>query len=229
MSNDNNTIVISVGGSLICPEKIDVNFLKEFRSLVLSQIKKDKRFIIITGGGRTARNYQEAAQAVGELTSEDLDWLGIHGTRINAHLMRAIFHEHAHPEIVKDPTKKVNFKEDILVAGGWKPGFSTDYDAIMLAKQFKVKKIINLTNIDYVYDKDPRKFNDAKPLKEMSWNEFRKLIGNKWSPGLNAPFDPVASKEAEANKMIVHIINGANLENINSLLEGKDFVGTTIS
>jgi len=225
----NEIIVISVGGSLICPDRIDADFLKEFKKLILAQIKKNKRFIIITGGGRTARNYQEAARSVGELTSEDVDWLGIHGTRINAHLMRAIFYKYAHPDIIKDPTQKVSFNEKILVAGGWKPGFSTDYDAVLLAKQFGVKKIINLSNIDYVHDKDPRKFSDAKPFKEMSWKDFRKLVGNRWDPGLNMPFDPVASKEAEKQKMKVYIMNGLAIENLSHVIEGNEFVGTIIS
>jgi uridylate kinase len=228
MYDSNEIIVISVGGSLICPDRIDVDFLKGFKKLILAQIKKNKRFIIITGGGRTARNYQEAARSVGELTSEDVDWLGIHGTRINAHLMRAIFYKYAHPDIVKDPTQKVSFNEKILVAGGWKPGCSTDYDAVMLAKQFGVEKIINLSNIDYVYDKDPSKFPDAKPFKEMSWKDFRKKFGSKWNPGLNSPFDPVASKEAEKLKLAVFVANGSDMDNLDKIISGESQVKATI-
>jgi len=226
----NEIIVISLGGSLICPDRIDTGFLKRFKEIIEKHIKKGSRFILITGGGRTARNYQSAANEITGVDKDDLDWLGIHATMINAHLIRTIFRKHARPRINHDPTEKIDdFKEKILVASGWKPGCSTDYDAVLLAKQFGVKKVINLSNIDYVYDKDPSKFPDAKPFKEMKWKEFRQIFGDKWDPGLNVPFDPVASKEAETDQMTVYIINGANLENLDDLLEGKEFVGTTIS
>jgi uridylate kinase len=222
-------IVISMGGSLICPDRIDADFLRDFRKMILKQLEQGKRFILITGGGRTARNYQEAARSIGELSTEDIDWIGIESTRLNARLVEAMFHGIAKPDIIIDPSKKIDFKEKIMVAAGWKPGFSTDYDSVLLAKQFKVKKVINLTNTDYVYDKDPKQHSDAKPFKEISWKEFRKIVGNKWDPGLNAPFDPVASREAEKLKLCVAIINGKDLENLKKAIEGKEFVGTTIS
>ncbi|MBI5148849.1 UMP kinase [Candidatus Pacearchaeota archaeon] len=221
-------IVISVGGSLIVPDKIDINFLKKFKALIIKQLRKGKKFIIICGGGKTARRYQEAAKNISQLSSEDVDWLGIHGTRINAHLMRAIFRDYAHAKIIKDPNEKVDFKEKILIAAGWKPGFSTDYDAVLLAKNFHVKKVANLTNIDYVYNKDPRKFKNAVALKEISWKVFRRLIPKKWDPGLNTPFDPVASGEAEKLGLEVVIMNGSDLKNFENYLEGKEFRGTKI-
>lgn len=222
-------IVISVGGSLICPDSIDVNFLKKLKQVIIKHVDKGKRFILITGGGKTARNYQFAAREIGLLDNDDLDWLGIHATRINAHLVRTIFKQYAHLKVIKNPVEKIDFNENILVASGWKPGFSTDYDAVLLAKQFKVKKIINLSNIFYVYDKDPAKYGDAKPYKTLSWKDYRKMFSRAWNPGLNSPFDPVASEEAEKQKMKVYIINGADLKNLDNLLEEKEFVGTIIS
>jgi uridylate kinase len=221
-------IIISLGGSLIAPDRIDIDFLKKFKSLILKHVRLGKRFIIITGGGRTARNYQEAAKSAGKLGNDDLDWLGIHATRINGHLLRTIFKSYAHKEIVTDPTKRISFKEKILVAAGWKPGFSTDFDAALLARQFHAQKIINLSNIDYAYDKDPKKHEDAKRIENISWKEFRKIVGNKWSPGLNAPFDPVASRECEKQKITVVIANGRNMKNLDRIIAGQGFVGTTI-
>jgi uridylate kinase len=225
----NEIIVISVGGSLICPDNIDINFLKRLKEVIIKHVEKGKRFVLITGGGKTARDYQFAAREIGLLNNEDLDWLGIHATRINAHLVRTIFKHYAELHVNHDPTEKVVFNEKILVASGWKPGFSTDYDAVLLAKQFKVKKIINLSNIYYVYDKDPAKYGDAKPYKTLSWKDYRKMFSERWDPGLNMPFDPVASEEAEKQKMTVIIINGADMDNLHNLLEEKNFVGTIIS
>ncbi|MEK6891064.1 MAG: UMP kinase [Nanoarchaeota archaeon] len=221
-------VVISLGGSLIVQENIDINFLKEFRKVILKYLQKDMKFIVICGGGRTARNYQNAAKEIANLNRDDLDWIGIHATRINAHLIRTIFRDYAHPKIIKNPTEKIKFKEKILVASGWKPGFSTDYDAVLLAKNFNAKKLVNLSNINYIYDKDPKKFPNAKIIKKISWKDFRKIVGNKWDPGLNAPFDPIASKEAQKLKMEVAIMNGKNLENFEKYLNGDDFVGSII-
>ncbi|GAG25334.1 unnamed protein product, partial [marine sediment metagenome] len=129
--------------------------------------------------------------------------------------------------IISDPTEKINFKKKILFAGGWKPGWSTDYDAVLLAKNLCVNEIINITNTDYVYDKDPNKFKDAKPIKEISWKKFRKLVGDRWKAGLCMPFDPIAVKEAEKLKLKV-IVLGKDLKNLKNFLNNKKFEGTII-
>lgn len=223
-----NLFVISLGGSLVVPGEIDVDFLKKFKLLIKRHIRKDKKFIIIVGGGKTARRYQEVAKKLTKVSSSDLDWLGIHATRINAHLLLTIFREYAYFRIIKNPKEKVNFKEKILIAAGWKPGFSTDYDAVWLAKTYGSDTILNLTNVDYVYNKDPLKYKDAKPFKKISWNEYLKLIENKWIPGMSAPFDPIASKLAKRFGFKCVIINGKNLKEVDKFLSAKDFEGTLI-
>lgn len=225
------TIVISLGGSLIVPEKIDWKFVKNFKKVIEKYIQKKYKFIIITGGGKTARNYIDAAAKMNHITNEDKDWIGIHATRMNAHFIRTIFRKNAHPRINKNPhglEDFFNFKESILVAAGWRPGFSTDYDAVVIAKYFKLKNIINFSNIDYVYNKDPNKFDDAEKIEAISWKNFRKMVGNKWSPGLNAPFDPIASKLAQIENIEVAIMNGKNFKNLENYLEKKKFKGTII-
>jgi len=85
-----------------------------------------------------------------------------------------------------------------------------------------------LTNVDYVYDKDPNKFKSAKPFKEISWKDYLKLIEQKWIPGMSAPFDPIASKLAQKFKFKVIILNGRKLKNLENYLENKNFTGTII-
>jgi uridylate kinase len=224
----NKIIVISLGGSLIVPNEVDWKFLKKFKDLIINLIQKNYRFVIITGGGNTARKYQAASLKVGVLDSEDRDWIGIHATRLNGHLLRTIFRKYSHPRINKYPHEKFDFREKILIGAGWKPGFSTDLDAVILAKEYGAKTVINLSNIDFVYTKDPKKFRDAKKIKEISWPDFRKIVGDKWDPGLNAPFDPVASRRAEESKMEVVIMNGKKLKNFENFLKGLKFHGTVI-
>lgn len=229
--NNQKTIIISLGGSLIVPEEIDWSFVKKFKKTIERYIKSGYKFVIITGGGKICRKYQQAAVKVTKLTENDRDWLGIHATRLNAHFIRTIFRDYAHPRINKNPHDLedfYDFKESIMVAAGWRPGFSTDFDAVTLAKHLDIQKIINLSNIDYVCDKDPRKHSDAKIIKQISWKDFRKMVGNKWDPGMNAPFDPIASKLADEEGIEVAIMNGKNLKNLENYLDGKSFKGTTI-
>lgn len=223
--------VISLGGSLIVPRHIDWKFLRKFRELIAKEIKKGEKFILITGGGYAAREYQQAASKVAELTDDDRDWLGIHATRMNAHLVRTVFRKYSHPVVNKNPHDLEDFddfKESIMVAAGWRPGRSTDYAAVVIGRYFNAKRIINLSNIDYVCDKDPRKFPDAKKIKEISWGDFRKIVGNKWDPGMNAPFDPVASKIAQEAGLEVVIMNGKNINNLAKYLSGEKYKGTVI-
>ncbi|MEI8338176.1 MAG: UMP kinase [bacterium] len=225
---DQAPIVISLGGSLIVPDSIDTDFITKFKSIIDKEIALGKRFIIICGGGRVARNYQTAGQKITKLRASDIDWLGIHSTRLNAHLIKTIFLPKVEEIVVHDPHEKITFKKSILVAAGWKPGWSTDYDAILLAKRFKAKKVINLSNIDYICDKDPKKHSDAKVLLNISWKDYRKLIPAKWSPGLNSPFDPIASKEAQKNNIQVAVISGENLDQLDNFIYDKPFEGTLI-
>ena len=169
------TIIISLGGSLIVPEEVDWEFVKKFKDLIEEEIDNGYRFIIITGGGKLARKYIDAAVKIGGVDNDDKDWIGIHATRMNGHFLRTIFREHAHPTINKNPYDLEGFlkaKEPILIAAGYRPGNSTDYMATLLAKQFGIKKIANLSNIDYVCDKDPRTNPDAKKIENISWPEF---------------------------------------------------------
>lgn len=223
------TYIISLGGSLIVPKAgIDWRFLKKFRDLIIKQTKKGKRFFLVTGGGRTCRDYNEAASRVVRVPDDDLDWLGIHSSRLNAHLLRTIFRDIAHPEVIKNPTFHMNIKEKIAIGGGWKPGWSTDYVATMIAQEYEVKTVINLSNIDYAYTSDPNKFKTAKKIKETSWEEFRKIVGNKWKPGLNMPFDPIASQKAEQLGLEVLIMNGKKLASLEKFLDTGKFRGTKI-
>lgn len=226
-----NTYIISLGGSLIVPEIgiIDWKFLKSFRELILKRIKKGDKFFIVSGGGATARNYINASDKIFKTSDNDRDWLGIHSTRLNAHLLRTIFSDVAQANIIRNPTYKHPMKKKVVIAGGWKPGWSTDYVATLIAQEYDIKKVINLSNIDYAYDKDPNKFSDAKKIEEINWKDFQKIVGTKWVPGLNAPFDPIASQKANQLNLEISILNGKKIKNLENYFENRKFTGTTIS
>ena len=221
------TFILSLGGSLICPSDFDFDFLKKLKQFVEKYSKKNHKFVIICGGGKLARTFQEIASNSSKLSNEELDWLGIHATKINAYIVKSLFGSSAENFVISDPTKKISIKKNILIASGWKPGWSTDYDAVLLAKNFKVKEVINMSNIDYVYEKDPKKFKNSKKIERINWNGYLKLSGTEWKAGMNVPFDPIAAKEAKKSGIRAYII-GKDLMNLENLLNNNLFKGTTI-
>ncbi len=235
MSNEmlgkTETIVMSVGGSLIVPDQIDIDFLSSLRDLIYSETTSNVRnFIIIAGGGKTARRYQDAAAKVSSLTPEDLDWIGLHATRLNGHLLRTIFRDIAYNVMITNPDDILDAPKNskVIIAAGYRPGCSTDLRAIQIANRIGSKKVINLSNTDYIYTDNPKTNPKAEKIEDTTWKEFRKLIPDEWSPGLSAPFDPVAAKEAESLNIEVAQINGKNIISLKDYLIEKPFIGTRI-
>ena len=224
-----NYIIIALGGSIIVPGKINVPFLKDFRKFIFEKIKKGKKFIIVTGGGKTARNFQKAASEIIKITADDLDWIGIHSTRLNAHLLRTIFRKKACPIVLDNPYKPLKTRRKIIVASGWRPGWSTDYIAVLLAKRFHQKEVIIASRIGYVYD-NYNQLNGKlrKKVEKLSWSKYRKLIGSSWKPGMPSPVDPIAARLSQKLRLKAVIIKANKLKNLENLLEGKEFKGTVI-
>ncbi len=226
-------VVMSIGGSLVVPDGgIDTKFLTNLNKFIREELAKNpkRQFFLVIGGGTIARQYRDAGREVigHELTRDDLDWLGIHATKLNAHLVRTIFRDIAHPYVLKHYEIIRKATEPVVVASGWKPGWSTDFCATLLCEDYRIKQMINLSNVDKVYDKDPNKFKDAMPIDNINWAEFRKIVGDEWVPGMNAPFDPIAAQKAEELELKVAILNGDNFENVSRYLNGEKFVGSVI-
>lgn len=232
-------IVIALGGSLIAPRSIeqkviDTGFLKRFRTFLLHELSRKQRFCLVTGGGKITRQYQQAARKVVAVPPRDLDWIGVHATRLNAHLIRTIFHKEAYPVIVDhDPTQKeanelLLQNRNLLIASGWRPGWSTDYVAVRLAQKLHGKEVIIAGDTSFVHEKDPKKFPLAEPLKEISWPAYQRLIPKQWSPGLSLPVDPVATQLAKTIGLQAKILRGSDLKNFAKAIAGKPFTGTLI-
>jgi uridylate kinase len=224
--------VISLGGSIVAPNNVDVDFLKSFVKLIRLFIEKDnnRHFIFVVGGGGPARLWQNAYRQIADnnIINEDADWIGIMATRLNAQLIKAIMGELCSQDVVTNPCEVNPLTGRVLVAAGWKPGFSTDYDAVLLAERFGADMVINLSNIEKVYTADPKTDPDAQPIDKITWADFRSMVGDEWIPGKNVPFDPIASRHAEKIGLKVICADGKNLDNLSKILNGEDFFGTTI-
>ena len=224
--------VISLGGSIVAPDGVDEAYLKDFAALIKEFIAQDekRRFILVVGGGGPARTWQKAYRNICQAEdNEQADWIGIMATRLNAQLVKAIMGELCTQDVVTDPTQVEPLMGRVLVASGWKPGFSSDYDAVLLAERFHAEAVINLSNIEKVYTDDPKKNPAAKPIDAISWTDFCAMVGTEWVPGKNVPFDPIASRYASKMGLKVICAAGKNLQNLRNILSDRDFIGTTIS
>lgn len=208
-------IVVLIGGSLIVPDgEIDTKFLSNLNRFIRDKLAENsnRQFFLVIGGGGVTHTYQKAATGIvgNKLRDEDKDWLGIHATKLNAHLVRTIFRDIAHPYVLKhyDIIRKVT--EPVIVASGEKPGWSMDYCATLLCEDYDVKKIINLSNVN----------KKAKPIDKISWANFRKLT--------NPPFDPIASEKAQDLGIRVVVLDGNDFKNLANYFSGKKFTGTII-
>lgn len=227
--------VLSVGGSIVAPDKPDFDFLDKFSKTIRNWLLQDssRKIIMVIGGGAPARDYQNAYRKVCDLRkapakNDEADWIGIMATRLNAQLVKAVFEDLCPNPVVYDPTTVDMFGGQILVAAGWKPGFSTDNDAVVLAERFSGNLVVNLSNIAKVYTDDPKKNPEASPIDSISWEDFIKIVGTEWVPGKNTPFDPIASQRAQKAGIKVICAAGKDIENLENILNGKDFKGTVI-
>lgn len=223
--------VLSVGGSTIVPNgEVNVNFLKSLVALLQRRASKGDRFVVIVGGGGTCRKYQQGLKAAAKATNNDLDWIGVYATHLNAHLVRLALGKFAHPTIATN-TRDFDlrsWKKPIVVGGGHKLGGSTDTNMILFAKKLGAKDVINVSNVDFLYTKDPNKYEDAEKIENISWKKYRQMIGWKWRPGMNVVFDPIAARFAQAAKIRVALL-GTDIKNLDRYLSGKSFNGSVIS
>ncbi|MDD3711086.1 MAG: UMP kinase [Patescibacteria group bacterium] len=222
--------VLSLGGSIVSlKDGVNISFLKKFKRLIEDRVEKGDKFIIVVGGGSVARQYVASAKKINSIIIErDQDFIGIKATQLNAYLLKSIFGDLAFEKLIINPKIKVKSNKPLVFSGGYLPGNSSDFVAVLLAEIYGIKKIINLSNIDYVYDKNPNKFPNAKKIKEMSWSKFLKIVGENWTPGMNAPFDPVAALRCQQKNKKVLVLNGQNLSNLDNYFSGQKFKGTLI-
>lgn len=218
-----DTIVISVGGSLINPGKINISFLKDLKKLILKHAKKNK-IILCTGGGKLARDYM--ATLHGFITQSIM---GVACTRLNAKLL-ALYIGNTNKEIptTEKEVKEMLQKYNVVVCGGLTPGKTSDSSTAEIAALLKAKIMINMTNVNGLYNKDPRKYKDATFIPRISHKEFKKIMDKVHEkPGQHFVLDSLAAKICREKKIKVIILKGT--KNLERYLAGKEFVGTIIS
>ena len=221
------SIVISIGGSVIFSEEANVDYFKKFK-LLINKISKNYKIFLIVGGGKTARNYINLGRKH-NLKENILDEIGIKITRVNAKLFANIL-EIPIKKIpsTTDEAKKLN--SSIVVMGGTTPGHSTDMVGAELAEKIKASRFIIATNVDGIFDKDPNKYNDAKQIKDISIKKLLEKFGDKWdSAGKNIVIDGPALTIIDRSKIPTFVINGKKLDQLEKVLTNQKFDGTIIN
>lgn len=222
-------IVISLGGSQIIPNDINLPYLNKLKKILKKYTRKYK-FIIVCGGGSIARKYISALEKIGR-NKKFRSLAGISATRMNARFMNYFFHinpKQGIPHTLK-ALKKVVRKQNITFSGAleYKSNQTSDSTAAEIAEEFK-GEFINITNVKGLYTANPKKFKNAKLIPRITWKKFNKMATkSEFQPGQHFVLDQKASKRILKSKMTTYI-TGSDLKQLDNLLSNKNFIGTTI-
>ncbi|MDP2925181.1 MAG: UMP kinase [Nanoarchaeota archaeon] len=224
-------VVISLGGSLIVPDEINMNLLDKFKKILEKNSKKNK-FIVVCGGGNTARTYIKGLDHGEIKNSFYLQCLfGLEATRFNAKFMAYFFGNQANSYLPKDISDIENLlkKNNYVFCGALRmnKGETSDATAARLARYFNTI-FINLTNVKGLYDQDPKRYPKARFIPEISHKEFYKKAKKiVFKPGQHFILDKKAAKIIKKYNTYTYIL-GPDMKNLNNLLNNRHFVGTII-
>ena len=217
-------VVVSLGGSIVASPSINRNFILSYVDMVLRLKKEDISISTVVGGGKIARDYIEAARSFGA-SEEFCDEIGILATRMNASLILSALGEWAEKRIPVDVEK---VEDDNVVMGGTLPGHTTDAVSAMLASKIKADLLINASNVDGIYDKDPRKFPEARMLRRVGSKELLGIIKGEHRAGITTILDIKAARIIIRDRIRTFVLNGRDLENMERAIKGKSFKGTEV-
>ncbi len=224
------TIVISLGGSIIIPDKINFTFLHQFKK-TLKELYPKYKLVVVCGGGSIARKYIAGLREEGIKSNYQLSQAGIRATRENAMFMMQFFGKQANDSLPLDMKQvKSNLnKNSVVFCGGlrYADNSTSDETSAKLAKYLN-STFINMTNVAGLYTSDPRTNKKAKLIKKISWKDFEaKALKLKYKPGQHFVLDQKASTLIKQHKIPTYIL-GPDLSQLKNVLNNKKFEGTLI-
>ena len=222
--------VISLGGSRIVPGDVDYKFIEDFKKLVVKH--PSQKFVVVTGGGSTARKYIGAIKKLGKKTKQQ-SMSGISITRMHASFLAGIFGKRANsPDAIPRSMKRVSnllAKNQVVFCGAlrYKKNNTSDGTAADLASYLKCP-FINITDISGLYTADPRKNKNAKFIKNITWKKFDAIASKiKFKAGQHFVLDQNAAKKILEKKIPTYIVG--NLKDVDKIISNKKgFKGTLI-
>ncbi len=225
-------IVIKFGGSVLYHDNMDLNIerIREIVTAIVQLHEEGYKIAIVVGGGKLARKIIQASDILGHVATFK-DILAVESTRIHALLIIASLNDKAYllvPRTFEDVGKALSSGK-IVVTGGLQPGQSTSAVAALVAEYWGADLLINLTNVDKVFDKDPKIHSDAKALEKITPEEFLEIISKQEEePGKYALFDKVGCEIIKRSRLKVVFANGQDTTNIFKAVKGES-VGTLVS
>lgn len=223
-------VVISIGGSVLVPGENDTDYMKKLASM-LKEVTATHKLFVVTGGGRIARYYISFGRAL-NADERYLDELGIEVTRLNASLLIKALGDHAYPKPAEDidEAEEAGNTYKIVVMGGTAPGHTTDAVSAMLAEKVGAVRLVNATNVDGIYDSDPKKNDNAKKFDKMSFEQLRSVSSKAHDrAGPTVIFDPKGAEIIARAKIPLYVCHGRNLDKLKNAILGKEFDGTIVS
>ena len=213
-------LVIKVGGSLaISKDGPKVTYFKKLIP-VLKEIDSKNKMIVSIGGGKFLRKYYKDIQKL-NLSHEEMEWIAIELLRVNVRFLSLLIGKKSIYTLgqIKNDTEGV--------IGGIRPGRSTDANAAYAAKRIGADYFIKLTNVRGIYDKDPKRYKNAKLLRHIKFSELRHYQQNDNKPGKYGVLDKMAIDIITKNKIKTVVMSGRNPEDIFKVLNGEK-IGTVI-
>lgn len=223
--------VLKIGGSLLFDENQNLD-IPRFRAFaqVIRQIKHmEHEVLLVVGGGVLAKLLVEKGKEL-DADHDALDQLGIAATWVCAQLLIASLYDIAYfkPIMSENELLSLQTETKLLIFGGLQPGQSTNAVAARIAELTKSSILVNVTDVDGVYDKDPKRIPEAKLLPKITINRLRELVTSLASePGTYPLFDQRALQIVERAQIEVWFINGSQPENILKAIE-KGKIGTRV-
>ncbi|MBT4209227.1 UMP kinase [Candidatus Woesearchaeota archaeon] len=222
--------VLSVGGSLLFDGcSVNYSYIKKLKKLITSF--RDRKFVIVIGGGTIARTYINALEHFNS-NKEFLSHFGIAITRTNARMMANAFGKCANTRHLPTSIKEVNnmlAKHKVVFCGGlrYAPDQTSDGTAAAIAHRLKTR-FINVTNVNGLYSKNPKTCKLAKFISDISFLDFHKrVMAMKYHPGQHFVLDQNASKIIKKNNIPTYIV-GESIPNLKKLLRNEKYIGTII-
>jgi uridylate kinase len=230
LPSDRAPVVVSIGGSVLLTGTGDTEYFERLADL-LRRVGAERPLVVTTGGGRTAREYIRLGRALG-LTEFELDEVGIEVTRLHARLLAARV---GPPAPAHPPTTVPAVVEQLrtgspVILGGTEPGHTTDGVAALVAVRIRAARVVNATDVDGVYDRDPRSNPEARRIERLTWPEFGAMVhaASSGEAGQNFLFDRLGADALARARIPLFVVAGRDLENLEAALAGRPFRGSRI-
>jgi len=220
--------VVKLGGALFKRDP-EVNAIKSMARALSEFAREGNQVVAIAGGGENARAYISAARRLGAEEST-CDLIGIQLTRSNAELFRIALGEVGVPKIPSSIADVPHLAHPgkVVVMGGLQPGQSTNTVAALAAEITRAEFLVNGTDVDGVYTRDPKKFPKARLLRTVQVDKLLDwAMSGEVFAGRYELLDPLALKIMQRAKIPSRFVSLKDPKNIIGALRGEQ-IGTMV-